>query len=116
MRRRREVAAWLAHISRIALRSIGAAFRRSLSAMQACAFAADRVSPNGARRGEAERRKAHQPSVRVLRRVHPGEGCFAARRSAAAIATISLETITGSGPRFAGAFAPFVSELLAAGS
>jgi len=51
-----------------------------------------------------------------LRRVHPGEGCFAARRSAATIAIISRETITGPGPRFAGAFAPSVSELLAAGS
>jgi len=43
-------------------------------------------------------------------------GAHASRRSTAAIAVASFETTTGSGPRFAGAFAPAVSELLAAGS
>ena len=46
----------------------------------------------------------------------PWSGAHASRRSTAAMALVSLETITGSGPRFAGAFAPSVSELLAAGS
>ena len=46
----------------------------------------------------------------------PRSGAHASRRSTATMALVSLETITGSGPRFAGAFAPSVSELLAAGS
>jgi hypothetical protein len=74
-----------------------------------------RISGKPDMRGERSAERRNQLRAHEARRA-PWSGAHASRRSTAAMALVSLETITGSGPRFAGGLRLTVSELLAAGS